>query len=329
MSDSVFVLGSNSFSGATFCKYLLEKGHDVVAISRSAEPVEALLPYKWSASPRLRFHQLDLNKQLSFIEKLLEQDRPSCIYNFAAQSMVGQSWDFPEHWFQTNTVSFSKLLNILKHKDFLDRYVHVSTPEVYGSTNGFITEKTNHNPTTPYAISRAAGDNLVQAFYREFDFPVVTTRAANVYGPGQQLYRIIPKTILSILLGKKLPLHGGGVSRRSFIAMEDVSDATYKIALNGQVGESYHISTDRIVTIRNLVELICQMLEVDFDSHVEISQDRIGKDDAYLLNCEKLKTTLDWKETVKLEEGLNQTIDWVKQHFDTLKRLPLNYQHKE
>lgn len=329
MSSKICVIGSNSFSGASFCKYLLERGHEVVALSRSSEPVDALLPYKWCESNQVHFHQLDLNKNLLEIDSLLNSVKPSIIYNFAAQSMVGQSWDYPEHWFQTNTVAFSKLINILKSTDYLERYVHVTTPEVYGSTDGFIDENQPFNPTTPYAISRAAGDNVVNAYYRAFDFPFVATRAANVYGEGQQLYRIIPKTILSILLGKTLPLHGGGVSRRSFIHIDDVSSATFQIANNGQIGNTYHISTDRIVSIRELVELLCTMLNADFEKQVEVGPERIGKDDAYLLNCNKLKSNLTWQDQVSLENGLQRTINWVKSNYDVLSNLSLQYEHKE
>ena len=143
--------------------------------------------------------------------------------------MVGQSWERPEDWFRTNAVSTVILHNRLRQEcDFLTRYVHITTPEVYGSTNGWIKEDTPYNPSTPYAVSRAAGDMSLKTFVDAYGFPAVSTRAANVYGPGQQLYRIIPRTILFIRLQKKLQLHGGGFFERSFIHINDVSDATRK-----------------------------------------------------------------------------------------------------
>src|SRR3989338_4008923 len=101
----------------------------------------------------------------------------------------------------------------------------------------------HYNPSTPYAVSRAAGDMWLKALYKSYQFPVVFTRAANVYGCGQQLYRIIPRAILYARLEKKLHLHGGGYSMRSFIHIYDVADATYRIALSGELGHTYHIST--------------------------------------------------------------------------------------
>ena len=322
------VIGSNSFSGASFVDYLLKQGERVVGISRSVQPVDALLPYKWRDHSQFKFHQLDLNLNLRDIENVLDLEQPSTIYNFAAQSMVGQSWLYPEDWFQTNTVSFSKLLNILREKSYIERYLHISTPEVYGSNSEFIEENDNFNPSTPYAISRAAGDLLINAYFKEFDFPVITTRAANVYGPGQQLYRIIPKTIMSILSGKRLPLHGGGISERSFIHMDDVSAATYGLSKQGVVGESYHISTKNIVSIKDLVSLICEMLDVDFSESVDVMPDRVGKDQAYLLDPNKLQQTLEWYPKISLESGLESTVNWVKSNYDSLKEQSMNYEHK-
>src|SRR5947207_6728245 len=254
MAGTVCVLGSNSFSGASFVDFLLRQGVRVLGVSRSPEYHPVFLPYRWSRHDgEFRFQQCDLNTDLDRLMDVLRAERPEYIVNFAAQSMVGESWKHPEHWFMTNVVSTVRLHERLRHCDFLERYVHVTTPEVYGSTEGFIREDAPFNPTTPYAVSRAAGDMSLRSFFGAYQFPAVFTRAANVYGPGQQLYRIIPRTILFILLGRKLQLHGGGVSTRSFVHMKDVSDATWRIMQEGNNGHTYHISTDEVVSIRYLV----------------------------------------------------------------------------
>jgi dTDP-glucose 4,6-dehydratase len=166
----------------------------------------------------------------------------------------------------TNVVSTTLLFERLRRLDRLERYVHVTTPEVYGSTEGWVREDAPFNPTTPYAVSRAAGDMQLRIVAAQYGFPAVSTRAANVYGPGQQTYRIIPRTILSAMAGRKLQLHGGGKSIRSFIHMRDVSEATLRIALAGKVGETYHIATERMVSIRELVAMILARLGKDFDA---------------------------------------------------------------
>ena len=242
--------------------------------------------------------------------------------------MVGESWQNPGDWFRTNVVSTIKFHDELRKCNFLKRYVHVSTPEVYGSCSGFVGEDFPFNPSTPYAVSRAAADMSLRTFHAAYDFPVVTTRAANVYGPGQQLYRIIPRTILFILLGRKLHLHGGGVSTRSFIHMRDVCDATYKIMKHGTNGGTYHISTSEVVSIRELVERICIKLAVNFEDHVEIVGERLGKDSAYHLDSAKLRAQLGWEDHILLEQGLDECIAWVKNNFDVLKDQHYDYLHK-
>lgn len=325
----ILVIGSNSFSGASFVNHMLNKDVQLIGTSRSAEPVSALLPYKWRNHDQFRFYQLDLNQNLDQIIELIQQEKPAYVVNFAAQSMVAESWKYPADWFMTNTVSTIKLHDALRQCDFLKRYVHVSTPEVYGSCSGFVNEEYAFNPSTPYAVSRAAADMSLRTFHKAYHFPVVTTRAANVYGPGQQLYRIIPRTILFILLGRKLQLHGGGTSTRSFIHMKDVSDATWRVMLNGSDGHTYHISTPDTISIRDLVEKICQKMNVAFEDHVEVVGERLGKDAAYHLESKKIRNELDWKDEVSLDQGLEECINWARQHFDTLKLQEYDYIHKQ
>jgi dTDP-glucose 4,6-dehydratase len=326
--ETIFVIGSNSFSGASFVDFAIGKNVQVIGTSRSAEPIDAMLPYKWRDHSKFTFHQLDLNKDLQGTSDLLHAIKPKYVVNFAAQSMVGESWQHPEDWYMTNVVSTIKLHNVLRKCDFLERYVHVSTPEVYGSCSGFVDENFPFNPSTPYAVSRAAADMSLRTFHAAYNFPVVSTRAANVYGPGQQLYRIIPRTILFILLGRKLQLHGGGVSTRSFIHMADVSDATWKIMRQGHNGDTYHISTSEVISIRELVERICVKLNVRFEDHVEMVGERIGKDSAYHLDSTKVRRSLGWADHVTLDQGLDQCITWVHSNFEALKASNYDYIHK-
>lgn len=328
MHETFLVIGSNSFSGASFVASALADKARVIGVSRSAEPDTAFLPYRWQATSDFQFHQLDLNNDLNRIVDLVAEVKPDYVVNFAAQSMVAESWKNPEHWFQTNVVAMVELHEQLRRFDFLKKYVHVSTPEVYGSCSGFVKENAPYNPTTPYAVSRAAADMSLRSFQGAYRFPVVWTRAANVYGPGQQLYRIIPRAVLFMRLGRKIQLHGGGVSSRSFIHIRDVSDATLRIARSGRVGEVYHISTKQAITIRALVEMICARMGVAFDGHVEIVGERLGKDAAYLLDSEKLRAELGWQDTVSLEAGLDEVIKWVDGNLGTLSRQEFNYVHK-
>ena len=327
--SSVVVIGSNSFSGASFVDYLLDQGEKVVGISRSEEPSPVFLPYKDNKNlANFTFQQGDLNNDLDKILSVIGDLKAEIVVNFAAQGMVAQSWQIPEHWFQTNAVANVKLHDGLRKFDFLKKYVHISTPEVYGSTDGLIQEHRHYNPSTPYAVSRAAADLSLWSFFQTYKFPVVFTRAANVYGPGQQLYRIIPRAILYARLGKKLSLHGGGVSVRSFIHIRDVADATWKVAQNAAPGEIYHISTPRNISIKECVEMIAKSTGVPFEELAEVGEERPGKDAAYLLDSSALRKNLAWEDRISLEDGVKDTIDWVDRNLEAMKSLPQDYIHK-
>ncbi len=327
---TVFVIGSNAFSGAQFIDYLLEKTkYNIVGISRSAEKKDAFLPYKKRKSARVQFHQLDLNKDVSKILALADKHKPAYVVNFAAQSEVAPSWKNPEHWYQTNVLALVSFLNQLKDRTYVEKYVHASTPEVYGTMSGTVTEHTHYNPSTPYAASKAAADLFISMLVKNFNFPAVFTRVANIYGSGQQLHKIIPRSVMYIKLGKKIPLHGGGQSVRAFIHARDASDCVLKIMENAKPGEIYHVSNSEFILIRDLVEKICDKMGVDFNTTTEITGDRVGKDAAYTLESTKAQKELGWKPSVSLDTGINEVIQWVEEEFAVLKDEPLEYVHKE
>lgn len=331
MSDHIAVIGSNSFSGASFVARALQRGMHVTGFSRSQEPVPSLLPYRWidrDAQQRFHFVQADLNHDLDRLVERIRDAKAAVVVNFAAQSMVGESWISPVDWYRTNVVANVQLHEHLRKMDFLRRYVHVSTPEVYGSCTGTVTEDAPFNPSTPYAASRAACDLHLMTFFRNYRFPVVFTRAANVYGPGQQLYRIIPRTILFVLLGRTLQLHGGGHSVRSFIHIDDVSEGTLLAAQRGEPGAVYHLSTARFISIRDLVRMICDRMGASYETVAQVVDDRPGKDSAYLLDSTKIKTDLGWCDRRTLEDGIDDTIAWVRRNLDELRTQPFDYIHK-
>ena len=325
----ILVLGSNSFAGAVFVDECLNANFNVVGVNRSPEQNAAFLPVK--ENPKLgdyEFHQMNINDDQGALQSLITDFKPNVIVDYAAQSMVAESWDNPDQWYLTNIVAKAKLTKFLMKADYLDQFIRISTPEVYGSTSEVISEDNPYSPSTPYAISQMATDTSLMAFHDNLGFPVAITRAANYYGPGQQLYRIVPKTILSILRGTKLNLHGGGKSVRAFIHAKDSADGVIKIIEQKKVGEVFQFSTDEFVSIRELVELICQKLHIDFNSAVEIGEDRIGKDQAYLMSSKKAKKELNWEPKIDLSSGIDETISWVKSNLEVLNTMPLEYEHK-
>jgi dTDP-glucose 4,6-dehydratase len=325
----ILVLASNSFSGASFVDHLLTAGYKVIGISRTVEAPSVFSLYKKNNNyENFAFKQADLNSDLNAITEIVSEHQIEFVFNFAAQSMVAQSWDSPEDWYQTNVVSLSLLGNLLIKEKSIKKFVHFTTPEVYGSTSGWLKESFNFAPSTPYAISRAAGDWHLKVLFENYGFPVIFTRAANVYGPGQQLYRIIPKTILSALASKKLSLHGGGKSIRSFIHINDVSTALTVIMNSGEVGHTYHISTNELISISDLVQELAALLDVKVDDLIEQGPERPGKDFTYQLSSEKIRNELGWRDQVTLDKGLADTLAWAKSNLDTLKALSDAYEHK-
>ncbi len=337
-SEKVLVIGSNSFSGSHFVAEALRADHQVWGVSRSPEPDDVFLPYRWpdpaarkplANADNFYFQTIDLNHQLGDLIALIDRVQPSLVVNFAAQGMVAESWLNPTHWYQTNVVSQVALHDALRQKKFIKKYVHVTTPEVYGSTDGgWIREHTHFLPSTPYAVSRAACDMHLMSFQKAYGFPVVFTRAANVYGPGQQLYRIIPRAMLSARTGKPMQLHGGGYSERSFIHIRDVVSATLQLALEADPGSTWHLSTREAISIRALVERICERCGVAFSSVVEDTGERLGKDQSYLLDSTAIREHFGWSDQVSLTDGLSDTLAWLDTHLEQLKTLPWTYQHK-
>lgn len=326
----VLVIGSNSFSGSDFIDLLIERGdYNVVGVSRSPEKSSLFLPYKKRDLKNFKFYQIDLNKDLEKLDQILEMFKPEYIVNFAAQSEVAPSWEHPDHWFQTNAVSLTKLANLLKNKKFLIRYVHISSPEVYGTCEGRITEEAPVNPTTPYAASKAAGDLSLFTFYKNFKFPLVMVRATNVYGAHQQLFKIIPRSMIYIKQGRKIELHGGGAAVKSYIHIRDVSRGELSIMENGKNGQIYHLSPDEGVAVKKVVSNICNLMSVPFEEATKIVEERLGQDKAYIIDSSKARNELKWKPRISLEKGLQETFNWVYSNFSEIQAQPLTYVHKE
>jgi dTDP-glucose 4,6-dehydratase len=275
MPQRFLILGGNSFYGANFAELVKRKGDEVDLYCRPA-------------------FDLLVDKTWRWLRMALEAG-PDYVVNFMSKSLVAESWDAPQEWIATNVAATNKLFDFLRLHD-CKKYIHVSTPEVYGSTFGWVDEGHPFDPTTPYAVTRAAADMMLKAYHKAYGFPVVITRTANIYGPWQK-DRIIPKAFSCKSRGEILPLHGNGESERSFIHVKDACEATYVVAKKGKLGETYHISTPKSHSIMEVVEMIgCEY---------EFVPDRLGKDRAYLLNSRKVRN-LGWTDTISLEEGLRE-----------------------
>ena len=324
----IIIIGSNSFSAGSLIKFLLNKNFKIYGISRSKINKETFLRFN-KKNKNFIFKKFDLNKNQNEIVNFIKKIKPHYIVNYASQSMVGQSWDKAPDWFYTNSFSILKLYDSISKLKKKTKLIHVSTPEVYGNLKSITTENQFYKPTTPYAVSRVTAYQFLKILFDRKKIQYCSIRASNVYGEHQRLYRIIPKTIISILKNEKLKLDGGGFSKRNFIHIDDVSEATYRVIKRGKNGEIYHISSDEIISVRNLVKFICLKMKYNFSKLVKISPERPGKDKFYILSNKKLKKDLKWNYKITLDEGINRCIDWIKKDLKLFSKSDENYIHKK
>jgi dTDP-glucose 4,6-dehydratase len=326
--QKIAVLGSNSFSGADFIDLLLERpDRTVLGISRSPEKGRLFLPYQRWNDGRFMFHQLDLNRHTEEILTELDRFQPEAVINFAAQSEVAPSWQHPEHWFQTNVVALAKLLNPLKDRAYLKKYVHISSPEVYGTCVGRVTEETPVNPSTPYAASKAAADLFLATLVKNFGFPLVTIRATNVYGAHQQLWKIIPRSVIYLLTNQPISLHGGGTAVKSYIHIRDVSRGELLATEHGRPGTMYHLSPEGGWAVRDVVARICELLGRDLSTSTVSVGERPGQDAAYVIDSTRARQELGWQPKIALEAGLAEVVNWARDNLGEICTLPLEYRH--
>ena len=184
------------------------------------------------------------------------------------------------------------------------------------------------SPSTPYAVSRASSDMYLYALGKATNFPFLITRSSNVYGPGQRLYRLIPKLITKIRKGEKFQLEGDGSSSRSFLYIDDVTSGIIKAINLGSPGHTFHFSTNEQMSIASIVKTICHYMGVDFEKSVEYVPDRVGKDMVYDLNSSKANKLLNWIPKVSLMQGIKETASWIENNYETLSTHSDTYIHK-
>ncbi len=325
----VAVLGSNSFAGCDFVDFLVEQGrYEIIGISRSPEKAGAFLPRSLSSSSQYVYRQFDLNVDVDEIMAVLDVFEPRYIVNFAAQGDDAASWSHPADFFETNCAGLARLLDRLKSRTYIHRFLQISSSSVYGNVARTVTEESSLDPDSPYGVSKAAADYLLRSYYRNIGFPAQMLRPPNLYGPHQQLFRIIPKSIVLLKKGQEIQLHGGGYAVRMYLHVRDASRAALAVLDRGGVGEAYNVSPDEPCRIRDLVALICRELGRDFEANTSASEDRAGQPSGQDLSSSKIRRELGWRPEISLSDGIAGVRAWVEQNWDELVNQPLVYQHR-
>ena len=327
MKKKILVMGSSSFSGATMVNFLLDKKKYLVYGTYRRKKIKPYCPYLANKNIKnFKSYQIDFLKSPKNLLNIIRKLKPDYIIDFASICMVNESWNNPKNYFQTNVLYKAELLKVLFKSNFLKKYIYISTPEVFGSSNQFIKEKNKiFNPSTPYATSKLAAEILLKNYFNFYNFPAIICRFSNFYGPGQPTYRLIPKIIACIDNKIKFPIQGNGMSKRNFIFSYDFCNGIYKSILKGKVGETYHFSGNNFYKVIDVIKTVCDLKSFKLKNLITKTKSRIGQDMVYKLNSFKTRKELNWKPIYALKKGLKEIIMYHNNNFVTISKKQLIY----
>ena len=290
-------------------------------------------------NPRYSFVQGDIC-DTALVSETISQFQPDAIVHFAAESHVDRSIDGPMDFVNTNIIGTATLLNVAR--EYLEvrsqksdsdefKFLHVSTDEVYGSLGdeGFFTESTAYDPSSPYSASKAGSDHLVRAWHRTYGFPALITNCSNNYGPYQFPEKLIPLMIANCVDEKPLPVYGEGLNVRDWLFVEDHCDAIYEVLQHGAIGETYNIGGHNEIRNINIVNTICSILDElkprsngqTYSELITYVTDRPGHDFRYAIDASKIKNDLGWTPKETFETGIRKTIQWYLDHEDWWRKI--------
>jgi dTDP-glucose 4,6-dehydratase len=307
----ILVTGGAGFIGSNFVHMVLSEHPDCFVVNLdkltyagNMENLEGFLEHQ-----NHKFVKGDICDG-SLVEKIIDENKIEVIVNFAAESHVDRSITGPKIFIETNVSGTLTLLEAARDKK-LERFIQVSTDEVYGSlgAEGKFTEQTPLSPNSPYSASKAAADHLVEAFGHTWGVKYNIGRCSNNYGPYQFPEKLIPLMINNALNDKELPVYGDGLYVRDWLYVYDHCTAVWKILTEGRDGEVYNIGGCNEKANLEVIKLILKRLG-KAESLIRHVKDRPGHDRRYAIDAGKIIKELGWKPSVSFEQGIEKTIDW-------------------
>jgi dTDP-glucose 4,6-dehydratase len=304
----ILVTGGAGFIGSNYIRYILAKYPDIKVVNLD------LLTYAgrmenvrdFMQDPRHKFVKGDIRDR-NKVQQVMKENF-NAVVNFAAETHVDRSIVEADSFITTDVYGTYTLLDAARNSD-IKKFVHISTDEVYGSTDkGSFKENDSLQPSSPYSASKAAGDLMALAFYKTYDLPTTVTRSSNNFGPYQHLEKLIPKMIIKALHDKTLPLYGDGQQVRDWLYVMDNCDAIDTVLWKGKAGESYNIASGNECENVQIAKLILQTLEKR-ESLITFVQDRPGHDRRYSLDTSKIRS-LGWRPKHMFEDALRETVEW-------------------
>ncbi|HQY51769.1 MAG TPA: dTDP-glucose 4,6-dehydratase [Ignavibacteria bacterium] len=316
---NILVTGGAGFIGSNFIKYaLLNTDFNLVNFDKLtyAGNLENLTDVEFN--DRYKFVKGDICEKTE-VKKAVEENEIDTIINFAAESHVDRSILGAKEFINTNVMGTHVLLEVLKDNK-LEKYLQVSTDEVYGSLPEdkkeiLFTESTPITTNSPYSASKASADLLCNSFHHTFGLPILITRCSNNYGPYQFPEKLIPLMIVKTLNGEKLPVYGDGKNVRDWLYVEDHCSAIIKVLTDGKIGEVYNIGGNNEWYNIDIVKLILNRLGKT-DDMIQYVKDRPGHDRRYAIDSTKIMTELGWEPAYDFEKGIALTIDWYIKNED-------------
>ena len=319
---NVLITGGAGFIGSNFVRYFLATHEDVRVVNfdkltyaGNLESLEDVV-----TNPRYTFIKGDICDRTE-VETAFTKFDIDTVIHFAAESHVDRSILGSAVFVQTNVVGTHTLLDVAKDRG-VDRFIHVSTDEVYGSLGdtGKFTETTSLHPNSPYAASKASSDLLALSYQHTHGLPVIVTRCSNNYGPYQFPEKLIPLMIVNAFVDKPLPVYGDGLNVRDWLYVEDHCSAIDMVLAKGKVGEVYNIGGNNEWKNIDIVKLILQRLGKP-QSLINFVKDRPGHDRRYAMDATKMKNELGWQPSHTFENGIKETIEWYRQKESWWKRV--------
>ena len=317
------VTGGAGFIGSEFVRQALASGYQLTVLDKLTYAGD--LARLGTLKRRIVFHKVDI-KDPAKVMTILTHERPQAIVHFAAESHVDRSIANALEFIQSNVEGTQNLLTV-SHKIGIKKFIHISTDEVYGEiSSGKFNEHSPLSPNSPYSASKAAGDLLVKAYMRTFDFPAVILRPCNNYGPWQYPEKFIPVIIYKALTKNKIPVYAKGLNVREWLHISDCARAVLMALGSGKIKEVYNVGSGSESTNIDLVHRILDILGSSKDL-ISYVKDRPGHDLRYALNFNKIKHDLSWKPLIRFDEGIAQTVHWYKDNFRWLES-KINHEHK-
>lgn len=308
---NLLVTGGAGFIGSNFIRYMLSAHPDCAVTNLDALTYagnrESLRDVE--SDPRYTFVHGDIGDRV-LVSSVMEKHGIDTVVHFAAESHVDRSIADPSVFVKTNVLGTQTLLEAARARN-VERFIHISTDEVYGSTlEGSFQETDRLTPSSPYASSKAGSDLLALSYHTTFGLPVIVTRCTNNFGPYQYPEKLIPLFVTNLLDGKKVPVYGNGKNVRDWIHVEDHCRAVDFLLKKGHAGEIYNIGGGNERTNLEITGTILRLLNKD-QSSVRYVTDRPGHDLRYSLDCTRI-AQLGWKPSRSFEEGLADTVAWYR-----------------